>query len=379
ALLLASYISARQDWSMFESPADSARHVVYGNGTAAGWDEAGSRTAIASIREGGSPDISGASGTLDYDKEFGVDPLVAYYAHWIVENQTFRTAEVLDSDKSGTAAAPGESTGRSRSSSSYMQALPNNTGNYVPLEERKELRAVIVGPSRGWSNYRHQADALTMYTMLRENGVPDDHIILMVYDDIPTLPENPVTGDIHHQPKGKNLRNGAMVDYEGREVTSATLKNVLTGNKTDTSPVVLESTGATNVLVYIVSHGNQGEILFSGNNAPFTSADFVEVTDSMNCNGKYRQMVFMVDTCFGESIAVNATAPGVLFFTGASRSEPSLGAVYDPDIQQWLSDEFTTTVVDLIVAEPDISLRKLYIRSYERVTGSHVRMLNAEN
>lgn len=378
ALLIAAYATARQDTALFESPDDSVRKVVYGNGTKKGWDAQESHEAIAAIRSGTMPSIAGASGPLDYDTEFGVDPLVTYYSHWVVEEGDFRTVEVLGSAKTGVAGIAGESVARSRASKSYMSLASSGTDSYIPALQKKDFRAVIVGPSRGWNNYRHQSDALTVYALLRGNGVDDDHIILMSYDDIPTLPENPLRGNIHNTPKGTNVRSGAVLDYSGPDVTAKTLKNVLTGTKSGATPVVLESNESTDVFVYIASHGTPGGIVFRWNDT-FTTADFTEVTDTMSRNRQYRQMVFVVDTCFGESIAANTTAPGIFYLTGAAKNEPSLGAVYDMDIRQWLSDEFTASVMNILRSDPGITFRELYTAAYEKVTGSHVRMKNTGN
>jgi len=378
-VLIAAYTSARQDATFFESLPDSVRHVVYGNGTRTSWDAQGIHEAIRDIRRGGSPDITGASGPLAFDTEFGVDPLVTYYSHWIIDDGDFRTVGVLGAEKTGIAGGYGESVSRTRASGNLMESLAVGVDRYVPEKNRTDFRAVIVGPSQGWRNYRHQSDALAMYTILRENGIPDDHIILMVYDDIPYLPENPIKGDVHNIPRGKNIRSGADADYTGSMVTADNLIKVLTGNKTDKTPVVLDSTNTTDVFVYIASHGIPGGIVFSDRNTPFTAEDFAGVTGTMYHEGKYRQIIFLVDTCFGESIATNATAKGLLYFTGSAAGEPSLGAVYDMDIRQWLSDEFTSNVVKAIRDHPDITFRELYITTYERVTGSHVRMLNTDN
>ncbi|MCK9580025.1 MAG: ABC transporter substrate-binding protein [Methanoregula sp.] len=376
ALLLATYATARQDASFLESPADSMRKVVYGNGTPKGWDAQESYEALVAIRSGQTPAIAGASGPLDYDTEFGVDPLVTYYSYWVVEEGTFHTTEVLGSAKAGSS---GTSSARTHASTSLMALSGTSAAQYQPPENRTGFMAVVVGPSRGWNNYRHQSDALAVYTLLRKNGVPDDNIILMLYDDIPTDPQNPIRGDIHNIPKGSNLRSGAGVDYTGRQVSARTLKNVLTGNRTEETPFVLDSDQGTDVFVYIASHGQQGGIVFYGKQEPFTTDDFTELTATMEREGRYRQIVYMVDTCFGESIAKDATAKGMLYFTGAASSEPSLGAVYDMDIRQWLSDEFTAGALNAIRANPDITFRDLYTVTYEKVTGSHVRMLNNEN
>ncbi len=43
---------------------------------------------------------------------------------------------------------------------------------------------VLVAGSNGYYNYRHQADVCHAYQILHKNGIPDDHIIVFMYDDI---------------------------------------------------------------------------------------------------------------------------------------------------------------------------------------------------
>lgn len=380
ALLIAAFTEARQERAPFESLADSVRQVVYGEGKVTGWDAEGVRTALGEIRNGPMPWITGASGGLEYDETLGVDPIASYYAHWQVSNGTFGTIRILDSENSTVPdKTGGESAGQSRASAGLMSSSSTFAGPYTIPEKRTNFKAVIVGPSRGWTNYRHQADALSVYTLLRQNGVDDASIILMTYDDIPTVPENPLRGNIHNIPKGQNIRSGALVDYSGADVTAATFKNVMTGTRTATTPVVLESDAGTDVFVYIASHGAPGMIVFGSGNSLLTTDDFTAITDTMEKESRYRQMSFFVDTCFGESMATNVSAPGILYLTGAARNEPSLGAVYDMDIRQWLSDEFTSGVLTTLKANGNITFRELYPAVYRKVTGSHVRMISTGN
>ena len=380
ALLIAALTEARQERAPFEPLGESVRQVVIGEATVTGWNASGVRTAIDDTLHGSMPWITGASGGLEYDEVLGVDPIASYYADWQIVNGTFRTLEVINSQNTTVLEKTGgESVGMSRASVGLMSSSSALSGSYTAPETRTGFKAVIVGPSRGWKNYRHQADALTIYTLLRQNGVSDDNIILMIYDDVPTVPENPLKGDIHNIPKGENIRSGALVDYAGSNVTAATFKNILTGTKTASSPVVLESTAGTDVFVYIASHGAPGEIVFGSGNSVLTTEEFTALTNSMEKNGQYRQMAFFVDTCFGESVATGVTAPGILYLTGAAKNEPSLGAVYDMDIKQWLSDEFTEGVLSSIKANNNITFRDLYPVTYERVTGSHVRMISTGN
>jgi glycosylphosphatidylinositol transamidase (GPIT) subunit GPI8 len=332
--------------------------------------------ALDAIKSGPMPWITGASGGLEYDVVMGVDPISSYYSNWIIDNGSFRTIGILNSvnstkiDKSDA-----QSISLSHASAGLMSVSSGGSGNYAATSDRDDFRAVVVGPSYGWQNYRHQADALTLYSLLRQNGVDDDHIILMIYDDIPNAPENPIRGDVHNIPQGRNIRSGATVDYSGTDVTAGTLMNVLTGTTTASSPYVLDSGPGTDIFVYIASHGSPGKISFRWNDS-FTTDDFTEITNTMYRDRKYREMVFFVDTCFGESIAANATAPGIYYLTGAAKNEPSLGAVYDMNIRQWLSDEFTQSVITALQSDTNITFRELYPATYARVTGSHVRLVD---
>jgi ABC-type branched-subunit amino acid transport system substrate-binding protein len=418
ALLLAAYTSARQEANPSESLAASIRNVVSGNGTSPGWDAQAVHGNILAIEKGQTPKISGASGPLIFDKEVGVDPLTTYYSHWVIRDGDFQTIEVFSANasangvsiarsrpkipppnppsNSGVSPVPGVGKNDSRLANASANGVsvardqspspPSNNGmsplsevgEKVPLLTKKDFEAVIVAPTNGWINYRHQADGLTLYTLLRDNGVPDDHIILMLYDDIPTLPENPLQGNVHHVPQGPNIRFGANVDYSGSQVTAATLKNVLTGTETDSTPVVLDSNASTDVFIYIVGHGDPGTIDFWNDNL-FTTDDFTSVTDTMSREKKYRQLVFLDDTCFGKSIATNATAPDIIYLTGAASTEPSFAATYDIDIKQWISDEFTLEAVNLIQENPNITFQELYTEAYTNVTGSHVQIITTGN
>ena len=416
ALLLAAYTSARQEANPTESLAASIHDVVSGNGTSPGWDAQAIHENLLLIESGQTPGISGASGPLIFDRDVGVDPLVTYYSHWVSRDGDFQTVGVF----SANASANGVSIARSRPtipppnppSNSGISSVPPAAGEYLPLLSNAstngvsisqisrsdngmspvsqvtvknipfltttDFEAVIIAPTNGWINYRHQADGLTLYTLLRDNGVPDDHIILMLYDDIPALPENPIPGNVHHVPEGSNIRLGANVAYTGSQVTAATLNNVLTGTKTDLTPVVLDSNASTDVFIYIVGHGDPGTIDFWNGNL-FTTDNITRITDTMSREQKYRQLVFMDDTCFGESIAANLTAPGIIYLTGASSTEPSFAATYDIDIKQWISDEFTLEAVDLIQENPDITFQELYTEAYTNVTGSHVQLITTGN
>ena len=74
--------------------------------------------------------------------------------------------------------------------------------------EQGQLWAVLVAGSRGWDNYRHQADVCHAYQVLHGHGVPEDNIIVMMYDDIAYHQRNPFLGKLFNTPYGSDVYQG---------------------------------------------------------------------------------------------------------------------------------------------------------------------------
>ena len=374
SFLLALYTLARQENKFFEGIEESIKNVVSARGKNKGWDKQEVFETTSLILKGELPDISGASGSLEFDPDFGVDPLTTFYSHWRIEAGDFRVIEVISSDSH----VADEKTAVARTTASTHLCSLKKTEKQKISSKRDELKAVIIATSSLWNEYRHQSDALAMYHMLKSNGMDDEDIILMIYDDVAWDEKNPKKGDVHNIPEGPNLRDGAVIDYKEKDITPETLKNVLLGKKTKKTPVVLESDRNTNVFVYIVDHGIPEKIRFS-HRKMLNSSELTDTINLMSSNKRYRQMFMMVDTCYGESMITKLDAPNMVFFTGASKNEPSFGATYDFKIKQWLSDEFTKNAMEIIKANPEISIEELYSKTYGKVTGSHVKLLNYES
>ncbi|KAJ1364385.1 hypothetical protein KIN20_024474 [Parelaphostrongylus tenuis] len=76
-----------------------------------------------------------------------------------------------------------------------------------------ELYALLVAGSNGFWNYRHQADVAHAYQILKKNGVPEDNVIVMMYDDIASDPSNPYPGKLFNKPHGPDVYHGLKIDY----------------------------------------------------------------------------------------------------------------------------------------------------------------------
>ena len=58
-------------------------------------------------------------------------------------------------------------------------AVARRGNTNTPLgNDPSNIHAIIVSSSRYWFNYRHAINALGMYEIYRQNGIPDENIIL---------------------------------------------------------------------------------------------------------------------------------------------------------------------------------------------------------
>ena len=106
AVMLAAYTTA---WNMThpeETYAEAFESVTATSGVYKGWDSQEAGESISYILSGGKPDISGASGRLDY-REGMTGPDSGYYACWVIEDGDFRERRYYSTDKQYRPRLPG--------------------------------------------------------------------------------------------------------------------------------------------------------------------------------------------------------------------------------------------------------------------------------
>jgi legumain len=59
--------------------------------------------------------------------------------------------------------------------------------------------ALLVAGSKGYENYRHQADICHAYQILRQRGVAEERIITMMYDDVAHSHLNPYKSKLFNE------------------------------------------------------------------------------------------------------------------------------------------------------------------------------------
>nr|XP_020035387.1 legumain [Castor canadensis] len=203
---------------------------------------------------------------------------------------------------------------------------------------------VIVAGSNGWYNYRHQADACHAYQIIHRNGIPDEQIIVMMYDDIANSQDNPTPGIVINRPNGTDVYKGVPKDYTGEDVTSQNFLAVLRGDaeavKGRGSGRVLNSGPQDHVFVYFTDHGATGILVFP--NDDLHVKDLNETIHYMYEHKMYQKMVFYIEACESGSMMNHLPHDiNVYATTAANPSESSYACYYDEERGTYLGDWYS--------------------------------------
>lgn len=193
--------------------------------------------------------------------------------------------------------------------------------------------AVVVAGSKGFMNYRHQANACHAHRVMRHKGIPEERIILMSFNDVATSSENPFPGKLFNKPDpeghGVDVNDGCKVDYEGADVTRENYLDVLSGNGTGK---VLNTTANDDVFIYFVSHGVPGVSQFPSmmgvGELPGPSLhkeDLHWTLSWMREHGKFRRLVYYLETCYSGSMLEGLNVSGVYAVSSANATESGWG------------------------------------------------------
>ncbi len=328
--------------------------------------------------------LDGATGKLEMDAETATSLLHTTYMSWYLLGNTVTPVAYITS------------TGSHRTSSSAAgyewrktieQAIdqPVTPLIYPDLRDRW---AVLIAADEGWTQYRFQADVLGMYQMLKRHGMPDDHIILIMADDLADNPLNPTPGQVVNERGGENLYHDIELDYCIDSLRPADLYNIFLGVKTVHTPTVLTTGTRDNVMVYWAGHGVDGRLCWMPDRKGYskegiTTDDLEVIVGEMLMQQRYRKMLWLVEACHAESVTEGCEGfPGVMAFAAAAKAETSkTDEWYAPGGKSgtWLCDRFSRVLTNRLNDNPDITLMQLYQQLSRGTTASHVMLNNEQN
>jgi len=256
--------------------------------------------------------------------------------------------------------------------------------------------AVLVAGSNGWGNYRHQADVCHAYQILHAHGIPDDHIIVMMMDDIANNTMNPTPGTIINRPNGTDVYHGVPKDYIGAAVTPENFLQIITGNATGLGKVgsgkVLKSGPNDHVFINLVDHGAPGIFGFPfqpyhpGHHPTLNvlkAMDFIDAIKTMNKTKMYKEMVIYLESCESGSMfeKILPRDLNVYAVSAASATEPSWACYYDKSRRTLLGDVFSIKWMEDTDRE-DVkteTIHQQFMTVKKEVTTSHVHQWGTKN
>lgn len=330
------------------------------------------RSTFEMINKGVDIDLSGVTGDWTFDERTHASVLNSTYNHWLIQDGKYTTLEYLSKDGGSNTISTTQAW--EWKSSNMIDFNPEQANIEYP--ELEEKWAVVIGTSDKWAYYRHQADALAMYQLLKRHGYDDDHIILIIEDNIAYHPNNIYPGVVKVRPDGENLYQDVVVDYKINDITPSDLQNILIGNKSTKLKDVVSSTSADNIIIYWCGHGSPNRLAWGGENTVY-SWQIHDILQEMYNSNKYRKILFSMEACYSGSIAEACKEiPGVLFITAANAYETSKADMKDADMGIWLSNGFTRAFQESIDENPHITMRDLYYKLARQTIGSHATVYN---
>ena len=360
------------------------------------WNATSMEIYLSAMERGQLFHFIGASGEISFDRDTYTAATTTTYVRWqimdgqILHRQYFGTTGGRTIDAT---AAWLYLYNDQQASADFQEQASGGTDHHFAYPAMTDQYAVLVQGSEGYINYRHQADVLSVYQALRRGGFPDDHIILIIDRDMSSSHTNPQPGTVRTSPDGPDLLGGttvgsgfaaAEIDYDSRDLTARDIANILKGNQTSTTPVVLPQGEGHNVLFYWSGHGrsrSQGgadEFVWRKDYAGdgFTAALLKETARQM----QFRKLCIAAEPCYGECvISAVEGIPGVLAMSGASAAEQSWADHWSDDARIWMCDRFTLNLVTCLTDNADTSFRDLFLYCASHTLGSHARIVNADH
>ena len=353
----------------------------------AAWSQTSMELYLSALEQGQLMDFKGASGEIRFDNETYTSAIHTTYVHWQIQDGKIEHRNYLSSDGSHRT---------SSTMAAWSWLVKNAEEEFAKSAENKDAGisypaltaqyAVLVQGSNGWNNYRHQADVLSIYQMLKTKGYDDDHIILIIDKALASDAKNPEPGIIRAEDGGKDLLAGSSMDYDNADISPADISNILLGVKTDKTPVVLPKDAGQNVLLFWSGHGhnhaNNGADELAWLNADVgqgMTADLLRQTISqMQQQGHYRKMFVLTEPCFSEAVITPLVGiPGVLAMSSAGTFEQSFADNWSSELGVWRCDRFSRNLVTHLTASPTTTYRDLYLFCAQRTLGSHVHIVNS--
>ena len=342
---------------------DYMRAVVSRSGYNTGWEDTQLSVAFDCIFQNNDFELHGATGSLEFDNQTFTKVLNTTYMLWQPTKGEDGKIDITPLIYLSTAGTSSQA----------------STTNIWEQEKRwiQENFDVTTEPE------------LPEYQLLRDAGYDDDHIVLIVEDNLYNNEHNKYPGKIYvEQIKDEtdldfDVREDAVVDYHFSQITREDVADIMLGRQSDRLPKVIHPTETSNVFFFWSGHGGSREGPLWGNEDAseyFGTQRIHDIVEQMARERMYRRMMFAIETCYsgtwGEALKGQ---PNVLCITAANNREMSDADIHDQTLGVFLSNAFARTFRREVGRENFITIYDLYKELARTTIGSHVTLYNQEH
>ena len=261
---------------------------------------------------------------------------------------------------------------RTEEESYYSLKQDDGGGPSSIVKNKRDNYAVIISASTYFHNYRHTSNAASIYHTIKSLGnIPDENIIFMVATDTSIDNRNvyahTVRSYIPHQRSSLrdnvvNVFQNVDIDYRGRELSPASFRRILLGKQGDgydlSSRSLLGMNEDSNILIYMTGHGGDEFFKFH-DQTELTSVDIANIIHEMKILRRFRNMMWMVDTCQAftlqndiskvvqeEIMGIDDDNTTVIFVGSSLVNENSYAYGSEQSVGQSIMDRFTKWFVE---------------------------------
>jgi len=353
------------------------------------WRATALQNYLEALRSGEFVKFGGASGRIAFDNETCTAATGTTYVHWQVNGGKLNILNYFSSkgdNRVGEATAAWKYLYDIAEANKRFAQQAQDVETGIAYPALKDQYALLVHASEGFNNYRHLADVLNVYQLLKHGGMDDEHIILVADRSIADDAYNPEKGVIRTSIDGPNLMQGAQIDYDAAQLTAADVASILKGENSSKLPTVIPPDQGHNVLLYWSGHGRSMEQDYcdefcwrdTNTGAGFTKAMLKQAVSQMKQNKGFRKLLIVAEPCYAQSVVVGIEGyEGVLGITGANAKEQSWADNWNKTGNFWMADRFTNNLVQAIDTDSDITYRDLFLYCAQRTLGSHACIVNA--
>ena len=203
---------------------------------------------------------------------------------------------------------------------------------------------VILSSSKFYFNYRHSSNALIFYRYLKEMGIPDDQIVLMLPENHACNPRNKYGGQLFVTLDHKDnfYCDDIEVDFKGDDMGFDAILNLLRGRYPLDYPESkkLKTNKDSRLFIYFNGHGGENFFKIQDTDV-LQSEDLGNVFAEMWQKSLYKETLMIMDTCQAMSLYDAVNSPNLFLVGSSNRDESAYSHQFDSDLNTSLNDKFT--------------------------------------